>query len=162
MGCSAVAFVGFFNFCFRNAGHFPGADLPVIAPFLAVLISGVVSYAQSSFRDGSLGEFSRRVFYALMAFVVIAEFRGLDRQRRLLRWLVSAFALTVFSMDSSNISTTASSRRGWADWLDPFIWRQGLRSTRFSSFGNPEFLREFLSHHHAILLTLYFPIQRGG
>ncbi|TXH23507.1 MAG: hypothetical protein E6Q99_07865, partial [Elusimicrobia bacterium] len=96
VGCGTVAFFWILQSLFQKRWPFAKADLPLAAPFLAMLLSGIVSYAQSSFREGSLEEFSRRVFYALMAFVVIAEFRGLDRQRRLLRWLVAAFAVTVF------------------------------------------------------------------
>lgn len=161
VGCGAVAFCWFLQLLFQKRWPFSRADLPVIAPFLAVLISGVVSYAQSSFRDGSLEEFSRRVFYALMAFVVIAEFRGLDRQRRLLRWLVSAFALTVFYGFVQYFDNRLFPPGMGGLGLDPFIWRQAFAQRVFSSFGNPNFYGNFLVIITPILLTLYFRSSGG-
>jgi hypothetical protein len=68
--------LGFCSRFFKNAGRSPKRIFPLAAPFLAMLLSAVLFLTlQSSFRAGSLEEFSRRVFYALMAFVVIAEFR---------------------------------------------------------------------------------------
>ena len=98
----------------------------MVAPFLAVLVSGLVAYLHSSFHDGSLVEFSRRVFYSFMALIVIAEFRGIDRQRRLLRWLIAGLAVTVFSgfvqyFDSRLFPPTLTKVV-----LEPFFWRQAF------------------------------------
>lgn len=161
VGCGAVTFCWFLQLLFQKRWPFSKADLPVIAPFLAVLVSGIVSYAQSSFRDGSLEEFSRRVFYALMAFVVIAEFRGLDRQRRLLRWLVTAFALTVFYGFIQYFDNRLFPPGMGGLGLDPFIWRQAFAQRVFSSFGNPNFYGNFLVIITPILLTLYFRSSGG-
>jgi tetratricopeptide (TPR) repeat protein/O-antigen ligase len=146
---------------FQKRWPFAKADLPLAAPFLAMLLSGIVSYAQSSFREGSLEEFSRRVFYALMAFVVIAEFRGLDRQRRLLRWLVAAFAVTVFYGFVQYFDSRMFPPGMGGLGLDPFIWRQAFAQRVFSSFGNPNFFGNFLVIITPILLTLYFRASGG-
>ncbi|MBK9058086.1 MAG: O-antigen ligase family protein [Elusimicrobia bacterium] len=160
IGCGAVAFFWALQLLFEKRWPFTKKDLPIVAPFLAILTSGVVSYLQSSFREGSLDEFSRRVFYSLMALVVISDFRGLDRQRRLLRWMVAAFGVTVFYGFVQYFDNRLFPPGMGGVGLDPFIWRQAFSQRVFSSFGNPNFYGNFLVIITPILLTLYF--RSGG
>jgi tetratricopeptide (TPR) repeat protein/O-antigen ligase len=155
-GCGMVILFWFLQLIFEKRWPFTKKDLPLVAPFLAVLASGIVSYLQSSFQAGSLEEFSRRVFYSFMALIIIAEFRGIDRQRRLLRWLIAGFAVTVFygfvQYFDSRLFPPTLTKVG----LDPFIWRQAFGYRVFSTFGNPNFYGNFLVIITPILIALYY------
>ncbi|MBP9127823.1 MAG: O-antigen ligase family protein [Elusimicrobia bacterium] len=155
-GCGMVILFWVLQLIFQKRWPFTKKDLPLVAPFLAVLVSGIVSYLQSSFQAGSLEEFSRRVFYSFMALIVIAEFRGIDRQRRLLRWLIAGFAVTVFygfvQYFDSRLFPPTLTKVG----LDPFIWRQAFGYRVFSTFGNPNFYGNFLVIITPILIALYY------
>lgn len=155
-GCGMVILFWFLQLIFEKRWPFTKKDLPLVAPFLAVLASGIVSYLQSSFHAGSLEEFSRRIFYSFMALIVIAEFRGMDRQRRLQRWLIAGFALTVFygfvQYFDSRLFPPTLTKVG----LDPFIWRQAFGYRVFSTFGNPNFYGNFLVIITPILIALYY------
>jgi uncharacterized membrane protein YwzB len=156
LGCSMVMLFWALQLIFQKRWPFTKKDLPLVAPFLAILISGVVSYLQSSFQAGSLEEFTRRVFYSFMALIVIAEFRGMDRQRRLMRWLIAGFAVTVaygfIQYFDGRLFPPGMTKAG----LDPFIWRQAFSLRVFSSFGNPNFYGNFLVIITPILIALYF------
>lgn len=159
-GCGMVILFWALQLIFQKRWPFTKKDLPLVAPFLAVLASGIFSYLHSSFRAGSLDEFSRRVFYSFMALIVIAEFRGMDRQRRLMRWLIAGFAVTVFygfvQYFDGRLFPPGMTRVG----LDPFIWRQAFGLRVFSSFGNPNFYGNFLVIITPILIALYY--RNGG
>jgi tetratricopeptide (TPR) repeat protein len=159
LGGSMVILFWALQLIFQKRFPFSKKDLPLVAPFLAILVSGVVSYLQSSFQAGSLEEFLRRVFYSFMALIVIAEFRGMDRQRRLMRWLIAGFAVTVLygfiQYFDGRLFPPGMTKAG----LDPFIWRQAFSLRVFSSFGNPNFYGNFLVIITPILIALYF---RGG
>lgn len=160
VGCGAVILFWSLQLLFQKRWPFEKKDLPIVAPFLASLASGITSYAQSSFREGSLDEFSRRVFYVFMALIVIAEFRGMDRQRRLLRWLVAAFAVTVFYGFLQYFDNRLFPAGMGTQGLDPFIWRQAFSQRVFSSFGNPNFFGNFLVIITPILIALFY--KNGG
>lgn len=160
IGCALVALFWGLQLIFQKRWPFSKADLPVVAPFLAVLGSGCFSYAHSSFRNGSLDEFVRRVFYVLMALVVIAEFRGLDRQRRLFRWLLASFGITVLYGFVQYFDGRLFPPGAGGVGLDPFIWRQAFGWRVFSSFGNPNFYGNFLVIVTPVILAFYF--KNGG
>jgi hypothetical protein len=143
IGCSLVALFWFLQLVFEKRWPFERKDWPLVAPFLAVLASGTVSYLQSSFPGGSLDEFQRRVLYVLMALVVISEFRGQDRQRRLFRWLLASFAVTVFYGFVQYFDGRLFPPGAGSVGLDPFVWRQAFSWRVFSSFGNPNFYGNF-------------------
>lgn len=159
-GCGMVILFWALQLIFQKRWPFSKKDLPIIAPFLAILASGTFSYFHSSFQAGSLDEFTRRVFYSFMALIVIAEFRGMDRQRRLMRWLIAGFAITVFygfvQYFDGRLFPASMTKIG----LDPFIWRQAFSLRVFSSFGNPNFYGNFLVIITPILIALYF--RNGG
>lgn len=159
-GCGMVILFWVLQLIFQKRWPFTKKDLPLVAPFLAILASGTFSYFHSSFRAGSLDEFTRRVFYSFMALIVIAEFRGMDRQRRLMRWLIAGFAVTVFygfvQYFDGRLFPPGLTRVG----LDPFIWRQAFGLRVFSSFGNPNFYGNFLVIITPILIALFY--RSGG
>ncbi|MBK8575390.1 MAG: hypothetical protein IPN90_06855 [Elusimicrobia bacterium] len=159
-GCGMVILFWALQLIFQKRWPFAKKDLPLVAPFLAILASGTISYFHSSFRAGSLEEFSRRVFYSFMALIVIAEFRGMDRHRRLMRWLIAGFAVTVFygfvQYFDGRLFPPGMTKVG----LDPFIWRQAFGLRVFSSFGNPNFYGNFLVIITPILIALFF--RNGG
>jgi hypothetical protein len=159
-GCGMVILFWILQLIFQKRWPFSKQDLPLVAPFLALLASGTFSYFHSSFRAGSLDEFTRRVFYSFMALIVIAEFRGKDRQRRLMRWLIAGFAVTVFygfvQYFDGRLFPPGLTKVG----LDPFIWRQAFGLRVFSSFGNPNFYGNFLVIITPILIALFY--RSGG
>lgn len=160
IGCSLVALFWVLQLICQKRWPFERKDLVLVAPFLASLVSGVVSYLQSSFPAGSLDEFQRRVFYVLMALVVIAEFRGQDRQRRLFRWLLASFAVTVFYGFVQYFDGRLFPPGAGGVGLDPFVWRQAFGWRVFSSFGNPNFYGNFLVIITPVLLAFYY--KNGG
>ncbi|MBL0349664.1 MAG: O-antigen ligase family protein [Elusimicrobia bacterium] len=160
IGCALVTLFWVLQLIFEKRWPFSKADLPVVAPFLAVLASGCLSYFQSSFKAGSLDEFIRRVFYVLMALVVIAEFRGLDRQRRLFRWLLASFGITVLYGFVQYFDGRLFPPGAGGVGLDPFIWRQAFSWRVFSSFGNPNFYGNFLVIVTPVILAFFF--KNGG
>jgi|GEM_PF-297489 len=155
VGCGSVIFFWILQLLFQKRWPFKRSDLPLVAPFLAVFVSGVVSFAQSSFQQGSLDEFTRRVFYIGMALIVITEFRGHDRQKRLLRWLIAAFAVTVFYGFIQYFDNRLFPPGVKDIFLDPFVWRQAFNKRVFSSFGNPNFFGNFLVIITPIIISLY-------
>jgi tetratricopeptide (TPR) repeat protein len=160
-GCGMVILFWALQLIFQKRWPFTKKDLPLVAPFLAILASGTVSFLHSSFQAGSLEEFSRRVFYSFMALIVIAEFGSMDRQRRLMRWLIAGFAVAVFygfvQYFDGRLFPPGLTKVG----LDPFIWRQAFGLRVFSSFGNPNFYGNFLVIITPILIALFFR-NRGG
>lgn len=159
IGCSLTAVLWLAQLALERRMPFRRGDLPLAAPFIAVLASGVLSWAQSSFPAGSFEEGVRRILYAFMGFIVIAEFRGLDRQRRLLRWLIAGFALVVFYGFVQYLDTRLFPP-GLGEGLDPFVWRQAFGPRVFSSFGNPNFYGNFLVIITPILLVTF--LKEGG
>jgi tetratricopeptide (TPR) repeat protein len=158
-GLSLVILFWLIQLVLEKRWPFERKDIWILAPFLAILLSGVVSYTQASLPLGSLEEFIRRVLYAFMAVIVIVEFRGWDRHRRLLRWLLAAFAVVVF-YGLVQFFDTRLFPPGAGVGLDPFVWRQAFGQRIFSSFGNPNFYGNFLVIVTPILLGIY--LRSGG
>ncbi|HRY30302.1 MAG TPA: hypothetical protein P5079_09740, partial [Elusimicrobiota bacterium] len=138
IGCTAVILFWFCQLVLERRWPFEKKDLPLIAPFLAFFTSGVVSFLQSSFQQGSVEEFIRRVLYCFMGVIVISDFRGWDRHRRLLRWLLAAFGVVVFYGFVQYFDTRLFPA-GQGVGIDPFVWRYAFGLRVFSSFGNPNF-----------------------
>lgn len=159
IGCSLVILLWLAQLAAERRWPFERKDLPLLAPFLAVLGSGVLSFLQSSFVAGSVDEFLRRVLYAFMGLIVILEFRGWDRHRRLLRWLLAAFGVCVFYGFIQYFDTRLFPP-GQGIGLDPFVWRHAFGLRPFSTFGNPNFYGNFLVIITPILLAVY--LRSGG
>jgi tetratricopeptide (TPR) repeat protein len=159
IGCTLVIFFWLAQLALERRWPFSRQDLPVLAPFVALLLSGVVSFLQSSFRAGSVDEFLRRVLYMFMAIIVVVEFRGWERHRRLMRWLLAAFGVVVF-YGLVQFFDTRLFPPGPGLGIDPFVWRQAFGQRVFSSFGNPNFYGNFLVVITPILLAFY--LRSGG
>ncbi len=159
VGCSLTAVLWVVQLILEKRAPFRREDLVLAAPFIAVLASGLFSWAHSCFPGGSADEGLRRALYSFMGFIAFSEFRGLDRQRRLMRWLLAAFAVVVFYGFVQYLDTRLFPP-GAGMGVDPFIWRQAFGARVFSSFGNPNFYGNFLVIITPILLTLY--LKEGG
>ena len=132
--------------------------LPLAAPLLASLLSGILSWSHAAYPGPSLDEALRRVFYIHFGLIALTEMRTLERMDRMMKFLLAATALaTVYGLIQ------------FLDWkfypmafnasgLDPFVWRQAFASRIFSTFGNPNFFGNFL----VILtpITLSFLVRR--
>lgn len=126
---------------------------PVLAPLACLLGSGIFSFLHSEYRVISMDEFLRRVFYMLLAAIVMREFNTDSKIKSLLKILV--------------VATAICSVYGLIQWLDyrffsgqefgtdPFIWRLAFANRIFSTFGNPNFFGNFLVIVFPILGSLY-------
>ncbi len=158
IGCSFIICLWMAQLVFEKRWPFQKKDLIFVAPFLAFLASGVVSFMQSSFMPGSVDEFIRRVLYSFMGIIVILEFRGWDRHRRLLRWLLAAFGVVVFYGFIQYFDTRLFPK-GSEISVDPFLWRHAFGMRPFSTFGNPNFFGNFLVIITPIILAIYLRSQ---
>jgi len=161
IGCSLVIFFWLAQLVLERRLPFKREDLPLLAPFLAFLGSGLLSFAQTSFRAGAVEETIRRLLFVSMGIIAISEFRGWDRHRRLLRWLLAAFAVVVLYGFIQFFDTRLfpPGQPGQVPTLDPFVWRHAFGLRPFSSFGNPNFYGNFLVIITPIVMALYL---RGG
>lgn len=159
IGCTMVILFWFVQLILEKRWPLRRDDLLLAAPFLASLFSGTVSFLQSSFLAGSVDEYIRRVLYVFMAIIVIVEFRGWDRHRRLMRWLLAAFGVVVF-YGFVQFFDTRLFPPGQGMGIDPFVWRYAFGLRPFSTFGNPNFYGNFLVLITPIVLAVY--LSRGG
>ncbi len=159
IGCTMVILFWFAQLILEKRWPLRKDDLLLAAPFLASLLSGTVSFLQSSFLAGSVDEYIRRVLYVFMALIVIVEFRGWDRHRRLMRWFLAAFGVVVF-YGFVQFFDTRLFPPGQGMGIDPFVWRYAFGLRPFSSFGNPNFYGNFLVLITPIVLAMY--LSRGG
>ena len=160
IGLSLLAVLWVSQLLLEKRWPFRREDLFLAAPFLAVLASGILSWSRSEFPGGSFDEGLRRVLYSFSGLIALSEFRGQDRQRRLLRWLVAAFAVVVAYGVIQYLDTRLFPPGAPELGLDKFVWRQAFGARVFSTFGNPNFYGNFLVIITPILLVLYF--KDGG
>jgi tetratricopeptide (TPR) repeat protein len=124
--------------------------LPLVAPLLASLASGLLSFSHAAYPGPSLDECLRRVFYIHFALIAIFEINTLERLKRVVQFLLIATAVaTLYGIIQA---LDFKFFRG-VPGVDPFIWRQAFGSRVFSTFGNPNFYGNFL-----VILT---PITLG-
>jgi len=127
----------------------------VAAPVLLFLVSGLISYLFSYFNYASLNEFSRRLIYCLLALVIADVFNDKKNVNRLINFLISATYIvciySVLQFIDINFFPPPPDKG-----LDPFAWRQAFGPKIFSTFGNPNFLGDFLVVMSPITLALFF------
>jgi putative inorganic carbon (HCO3(-)) transporter len=127
----------------------------VAAPVLLFLISGLISYLFSYFHYASLNEFSRRLIYCLLALIIADFFNEKKSINRLINFLISATYIvciySVIQFIDINFFPPPPDKG-----LDPFAWRQAFGPKIFSTFGNPNFLGDFLVVMSPITLALFF------
>jgi len=141
IGTAILLFIWLAKVLVQARFPFRKIDMVFVAPFLAYLCWGFISFMNSPFKEWPLEEALRRFFYIVLALITIAEFRSEERMNRLWRWLLFAGAVSmgygvVQYIDSRFFVGTAG--------IDPFIWRQAFSHRVFSTFGNPNFYGNFL------------------
>lgn len=129
-------------------------DLVILAPFLAYLAYGVFSFIHAPYHWSSTDSFLRRIFYMTVPLIVIQEFNEKAMQR-LLRILIWAAWISIGYgvLQWFDISYFPS---GPGNGPDPFIWRGAFGPRVFSTYGNPNFLADYLVIMCPILLTQFF------
>jgi len=142
IGGTMLIFVWLTKMLLEGRWPFEKKDLIFIAPFIAFLGSGLISYVHTPFKAWALEETLRRVFYMFVALITIAELKSTERMARLWRWLVAAAWVAIGYgviqyIDSRFFPTPMKG-------IDPFIWRQAFATRVFSTFGNPNFYGNFL------------------
>lgn len=136
---------------------FPPGSFHLILPVTLVLISTIFSASISPLKNwfGTLDEFTRRIFYIVLFFVIISEFRDEKNQRRLLNWFFAGAFVSVFYGIIQYLDTRFYPPNP-AVGLDPFIWRQAFGNRIFSTFGNPNFYGDFLLLTVPVILSFVF------
>ena len=135
---------------------FPSNSFHLILPVILVLISTIFSASISPLKNwfGTLDEFTRRIFYIVLFFVIISEFRDEKRQKRLINWFLAGVFLAVFYGVVQYLDRFYPPNP--AVGLDPFIWRGAFGSRIFSTFGNPNFFGDFLLLAAPVILSFIF------
>lgn len=159
IGGTALAVIWVAKLLFDGRWPLSRENIITILPFLAFALSGIVSYIRTPFPGMCLDEFTRRLFYVLMAMIVITEFNTPERLPRLSRWLIAAtIVVAVYGLIQYLDGRLFPPKP--EPGLDPFIWRQAFGARVFSSFGNPNFYGNFL-----VLITPFifaFYLRYGG
>ncbi|MBI4668192.1 MAG: tetratricopeptide repeat protein [Elusimicrobia bacterium] len=122
--------------------------LPVYAPFVAFLFSGVFSFAvQATYKWVNLDEFLRRVLYMSAALIVFDKVRDQKAVERIIKFLLWGLFLSTFYGLIQFLDTRffpGNSPAMPVLGLDIFIWRQAFGRRVFSTFGNPNFFGDYL------------------
>src|SRR5437773_7756790 len=94
----------------------------VVAPLLASLASGLLSFSHAAYRGPSLDECLRRVIYIHFALIALVEIHSLQRLKRLVTNLLVATAISVgyglIEILDHRFFPTSTFSTG----IDPFIW----------------------------------------
>ena len=133
-------------------------DLICLAPFLAYLLVGILSFLHAPYRMASMDFFIRQMFYMLVALIVIYE---LDEAavHHLFKWLIWT-AWVAIGYGTLQFVDTRWFPPGVGKGIDPFIWRGAFGPRVFSTYGNPNFYGDFLVIIFPILLTQFLKIRR--
>lgn len=128
-------------------------DLVALAPFLAYLAVGVVSFLNAPYHMASVDFFLRHMFFMIAALIVIYEFEGeaVERLTRVLiftAWIAVLYGFLQF--------LDGWFPRGIDKGIDPFIWRGAFGERIFSTYGNPNFFADFLVITFPIILMQWF------
>jgi len=141
IGTAILLFIWLVRILVDGRMPFRKVDMIYVAPFIAYLLSGFISFFNSPFRMWPLEEALRRFFYMILAIITISELRSEERMRRLWRWLLAAAAVSIgYGLIQYFDGRLFQGTNG----IDPFIWRQAFGSRVFSTFGNPNFYGNFL------------------
>ncbi|MFH1259838.1 MAG: tetratricopeptide repeat protein [Elusimicrobiota bacterium] len=131
----------------------------VVLPVLVSLLSAVISFAHSPFKDTSLDELIRRTIYTGIALIVFREFNEEKKIRRLVFWLTLTSAICgIYGLIQFLDGQVFSNVSGLG--LDPFVWRGAFGGRIFSTFGNPNFFADFLVAISPLILVLFFMTRR--
>ncbi|MDD5687287.1 MAG: tetratricopeptide repeat protein [Elusimicrobia bacterium] len=135
---------------------FPKGSFHLILPVTLFLLSGTLSASISPLKNWfvTYDEFSRRVFYIFLFYIIVSEFRSEKHQRRLVNWFLAGAFIAVFYGIIQFFDRFYPPNP--ATGLDPFIWRQAFSTRIFSTFGNPNFYGDFLLVVAPIILSFVF------
>lgn len=133
-------------------------DLVVLAPFLASLTYGVLSFIHAPYHWSSTDFFIRRVFYLTVPLILVQEFNE-TAIRRLIRVLIIAcwIAAGYGCLQWFDIRFFPP---GPGNGPDPFIWRGAFGQRVFSTYGNPNFLADYLVLMLPILITQWLKTKQ--
>ena len=156
IGTSILLFIWLVKITVEGRLPFRKVDMIFVAPFIAYLCSGLVSFIHGPFKAWPLEEALRRFFYIILALITIAEFRSEERMARLWRWLLAAAVVSTVYGLIQFIDTRYF--RG-VSGIDPFIWRQAFGVRVFSTFGNPNFYGNFLVIVTPLVMALVLRVK---
>ena len=126
----------------------------VVLPIVLFLLSGIVSYFISPYKLASANELIKRIVYCFSAVIIIDCFQDKKNLERLIKFLICATYIVCIYGVVQFIDTRffpAPPAKGF----DPFIWRWAFDNRIFSTFGNPNFLGDFLVVMNPIVLALF-------
>lgn len=127
----------------------------IVLPIFLFLISGIFSYCCSPYKLASANELIRRFIYCFLAVIIIDCFQDRKNLSRLINFLIFATYIVCFYAVIQFIDTKFFPEPP-AKGLDPFVWRWAFGNRIFSTFGNPNFLGDFLIVMSPITLALFF------
>ena len=157
MQMGGLALLTFWGVRLLEAGRsaFNKNDLVTLAPFLAYLLVGILSYLHSPYHMASTDFFLRHVFFMTVALILVYEFdqAGTDRLTRILIWT----AWVAVGYGFLQFVDTKFFPAGPGKGLDPFIWRGAFGERIFSTYGNPNFFADFLVISFPILFRRSSP-----
>ncbi|MFC1521464.1 O-antigen ligase family protein [Elusimicrobiota bacterium] len=127
--------------------------LPVYAPFVAFIVSGILSFIiQAPFKWVSLDDFMRRLLFMSVAVIVLDRVTSLKSAERLIKFLLWALFIAVFYGFIQFLDTRFFPPNPELG-LDIFIWRQAFSMRVFSTFGNPNFFANYIVLMTPIVLS---------
>ena len=133
-------------------------DFLTLAPFLAFLLVGILSFLHAPYGMASTDFFLRHLFYMIVALIVIYEFDALSVER-LIQWLIWA-AWIAIGYGTLQFVDAHAFPPGVGKGIDPFVWRGAFGPRVFSTYGNPNFYGDFLVIIFPILLTQFLKTRR--
>ena len=137
--------------CFYNIKK----NIVVLSPIILFLFSGLFSFFNSPFQLASLNELIRRIIYCFLSVIIIDCFKDRKSLKRLINTLIFAtYVVCIYAV--IQFIDTRFFPAPPAQGLDPFVWRWAFGERIFSTFGNPNFLGDFLVVMSPIVLALFF------
>ena len=133
-------------------------DLVILAPFLAYLAYGIFSFIHAPYHWSSTDFFLRRIFYMTVPLILIQEFNEKAVQRLIKILIIAAWisvgygCLQWFDIHFFPL--------GPGNGPDPFIWRGAFGLRVFSTYGNPNFLADYLVLMVPILVTQWMKTRQ--
>jgi tetratricopeptide (TPR) repeat protein len=132
---------------------------PVALPFIASLVSGLLSFFHAAYHGGLLDECLRRVFYINFALIALCTINTLQRLKRFHGFLVAA---TILCVGYGIVQFIDTKFFMGTSGVDPFVWRQAFGPRVFSTFGNPNFFGNFLVIVTPIVMALILKRHQGS
>ncbi len=127
----------------------------IILPIFLFLVSGIISYFFSPYKLASANELIKRFVYCFSAVIIIDCFQDKKTLLRLINFLIfTTYIVCIYAV--IQFIDTKYFPAPPASGFDPFIWRWAFGNRIFSTFGNPNFMGDFLVVMSPIVLALFF------